>query len=932
MKRQRKSRAHGSRMKTSVHGANLSSNRWKRAAKTRRIERMDIPDYPENLSQDQFLWLQAAGSRESPALSLTDLQQSPCPLQTEWFQEACAQLKTESPRQAQQWLNAARGIKAVARSLDHLPLLAFAQTTCAQLARISAQWNDALQDASEAKLLAAATNDLFLQSECGLIEGAVYTETGRYSNALLSYQECMGLYEQLDDFRGIASCYYNMGLIHFRAGKIPESLALVDQARSLFKQIGHSRNIGICLMTQGNAHRHLGHWTESLNYYKQARKLFEELGDQRRIASCFLNAGNVYSDMNRLPEARSMYEKAMEVFEALGEQGRVGGCHLNLGLTYLQSQQAEETLRRCHLARPLFERLGDAMRIAECDLYEGLALAHMGRPQEAVALLSQAQTFFEQAGDDRQTALCLYHQGRLLRLEGKVVQAITLYEKALEAVEAIHDNSPHPEFAQSLTRALEGLGAALAGCLIEQNRLVDALQSAQRAKGAALRSAMLEERSHSFDSQLSEQESRQLEELRNDFASARQLLQQTPLQTPAHARSLADCQRSLAALSAYETLLRAKHSTALPSSQTKPASLQFETLPHSLSPQTGVLEILVDELQLCLLLVTVSGGKVHLRAERIAVQSSELRETVQRYLQSLAQNGTDTDLLARWLYRHLIEPIESSLSALKTLVLCPEPYLCSLPFGSLIDPNGEYLIQRMGVATAPSLSVWEACQQLSQQRDALSAPLVIALSHFEENEQSSARPLFTGARLRDLPHALQEAQSVAQILGSNTRFLSNDQATLNETRQHMRDASLIHFATHALIQETTPMMSALVISPNAQGEPELLYAREIGDMRLQAHLAVLSACSTLQGPLVVGEGLIGLAWAFLRAGCPATLATCWAAHDHAARLWVEAFYSAYTAGQSKAESARAACISLLQSEAYASPHYWANWILIGNDS
>jgi CHAT domain-containing protein len=144
-------------------------------------------------------------------------------------------------------------------------------------------------------------------------------------------------------------------------------------------------------------------------------------------------------------------------------------------------------------------------------------------------------------------------------------------------------------------------------------------------------------------------------------------------------------------------------------------------------------------------------------------------------------------------------------------------------------------------------------------------------------------------------------------------------------------SGVFHLATHAFANDAAPLRSALVFSPDKGEGFGLLYANDIYDLPLRADLAVLSACATARGQ-ATGEGLMGLAWAFLVAGCPSTIGTRWDADDAASEAWVTAFYTHYTTAKAtKAQSVRAACLHLLTTRKYAAPHNWANWTLIGSD-
>ena len=59
----------------------------------------------------------------------------------------------------------------------------------------------------------------------------------------------------------------------------------------------------------------------------------------------------------------------------------------------------------------------------------------------------------------------------------------------------------------------------------------------------------------------------------------------------------------------------------------------------------------------------------------------------------------------------------------------------------------------------------------------------------------------------------------------------------------------------------------------------MLHTYEIYNLELKGELAVLSACSTGDGKLQKGEGVISLARAFTYAGIPSVVMTLWDVED-----------------------------------------------------
>jgi CHAT domain-containing protein len=56
---------------------------------------------------------------------------------------------------------------------------------------------------------------------------------------------------------------------------------------------------------------------------------------------------------------------------------------------------------------------------------------------------------------------------------------------------------------------------------------------------------------------------------------------------------------------------------------------------------------------------------------------------------------------------------------------------------------------------------------------------------------------------------------------------------------------------------------------------------EIYNLKLNAELVMLSACSAALGKEIKGEGLAGLTWGFMYAGTPRVIASLWNVRDEA---------------------------------------------------
>ncbi len=224
--------------------------------------------------------------------------------------------------------------------------------------------------------------------------------------------------------------------------------------------------------------------------------------------------------------------------------------------------------------------------------------------------------------------------------------------------------------------------------------------------------------------------------------------------------------------------------------------------------------------------------------------------------------------LAGW----LLEPLAEAISAHHTVYIVPSGQLHLMAFQAL--PFGDSLLGRSHqISYLPSASTLQY----------LSRP------------QLPARPslLAVGNPTGDLAAATAEAAAVARLYGQPP--LLENQATEAAVRRRISGAQLLHLATHGRLSEEAPLASALAL---ANGEELNLY--EIMGMRLQAELAVLSACDTGRGVATSGDDVLGLTRGILAAGAKGAVVSLWEVDDLSTSLLMLRFYEALQSGAAPA--------------------------------
>jgi tetratricopeptide (TPR) repeat protein len=142
-------------------------------------------------------------------------------------------------------------------------------------------------------------------------------------------------------------------------------------------------------------------------------------------------------------------------------------------------------------------------------------------------------------------------------------------------------------------------------------------------------------------------------------------------------------------------------------------------------------------------------------------------------------------------------------------------------------------------------------------------------------------------------------------------------------KSHPERFAIIHFAAHGNAVTDNPLDSSIILS----GTPShyKLYARDVDKIQLNARLVTVSACRSAGSRSYRGEGPVGLAWAFLRAGAGQVVAGLWPVTDEPGAIIMDKFYAGLKQGQTPAAALREAKLALISSAAIyrEKPYYWA---------
>ena len=182
----------------------------------------------------------------------------------------------------------------------------------------------------------------------------------------------------------------------------------------------------------------------------------------------------------------------------------------------------------------------------------------------------------------------------------------------------------------------------------------------------------------------------------------------------------------------------------------------------------------------------------------------------------------------------------------------------------------------------------------------------------------------TGDELYSLNCNEAEIESINKLFGG--QIFTDLAASKDNFEKRAFDYQILHLATHACLDDENPMFNKIWLADDYVSNNDLY------NLKLNADLAVLSACNTGSGQLVKGEGVQSLARGFLHAGCPSLVTSLWSVDDCATSDIMVRFYEYLKDGKSKNKALQSAKLDYLKEadKLHQHPYYWGAFIQIGN--
>jgi CHAT domain-containing protein/tetratricopeptide (TPR) repeat protein len=288
----------------------------------------------------------------------------------------------------------------------------------------------------------------------------------------------------------------------------------------------------------------------------------------------------------------------------------------------------------------------------------------------------------------------------------------------------------------------------------------------------------------------------------------------------------------------------------------------------------------------------------------------DIEPLILRFLRHCSTPNSDLQVLeseSSRLYKILIAPLEANLRGSTALQIETDGVLDRVPFDLLHEVHGEYLADRFNLTFSPGLAYNLAAARESLSHE--SSALIVAVGNAQ------------GSDLPALPEAAQEGIDMASQF-RHVKLMVEGRVTREQLLRNLSDASLFHFAGHAV---ANAMTVGLVL-----GQDSIFDAQGLATVDLhKLQLAVLSGCDTANGGDGAFTDVNSLARTFIGARVPSVLASRWRVDSDATRQLMHLFYASLLSGKTPTSALRAATTVLRNKSGYQNPYYWGSFAVFG---
>ncbi len=773
--------------------------------------------------------------------------------------------------------------------------------------------------------------------------GWYYYGIGDYERAITFFQKALNLYLKINgkNFPKVAQGYNNIAGCYESKGEYDKAMSYYQKALKIRKSTG-GFGLAQTLNDLGWLHGRKQNFEKQLINYKQAKNLFIKLlgTNHPHIGRCYNNIGEAYKNLGDDLQALYYFKKGLAIKQkAFGEKHPdISKSYLSIGNFYAANKKWEKALASYQEAL-----LASIYAFQDTNVFVLPPLENTASKIVLLDILKAKAQAFNQVyyfqGNQKKNLIAAFENFQLalrlidlLRFEfvakasksELLAKSTTLYDGAIQSAYQLYQITQAKKYLDYAFTFAEKSKAFL---MLERMQDLDAKHFAGIPD-----SLLTKERELKIDITSYE---KTLFNARNKKDSGKIILSQN---------YLFDYRRQFDSLiSQLEKNYPIYHQLKYDSRVASVKDIQ-----ENIEVNTTFIEYFMGDSSLYIFVIAKNDFKMHeyKHVDKLNEQVKIFRQMLIKpplYKKFNKTNWQRYHKIAFNIFQGILSKPLNDLNNLPNhLIIVPDGILHYLPFETLLSEasskapsykNLHYLIKQYQFSYSYSGTFLLKNNKRATNIDKINclafAPAYPGMPN--EFANRGRKGILRGEELVNLPGAQMEVKAISQYFEGE--YFLGKIASEKQFKQKSSNYAILHLSMHGDDNDEYPLYSRLFFANTKDSnEDDTLYTYELYNMRLNANLAVLSACQTGSGKLVRGEGVMSLARGFMYAGCKSVIQTLWKSHDWASAKLMNSFYANLSDNQDIDEALRNSKIEYLNnaSELEAHPFFWSAYVLSGN--
>ncbi|XP_074608622.1 tetratricopeptide repeat protein 28-like [Acropora palmata] len=754
--------------------------------------------------------------------------------------------------------------------------------------------------------------------------GNAFQSLGDFRKAIEHHEKCLEIAKEVSDRVGEGCAYGNLGNAYQSLGDFRKAIEHHEKHLEIAKEVGHRVGEGNAYGGLGNDYHSLGDFRKAIKYHEKRLEIAIEVGHRVGEGCAYGNLGNAYQSLGDFRKAIKYHEKDLEIAIEVGNRVGEEGAYGNLGNAYQSLGDFRKAIEYHEKCLEIAIEVGD--RVGEGNASGGLGNAYqsLGDFRKAIKYHEKRLEIAIEVGHRVGEGSAYGNLGNAFQSLGDFRKAIEYHEKHLEIAIEVGNRVGEGMSHHNIGHGYFSLGQFE----IALDKFVSAVEAFN-----TLRSLLKSEDDWKIN----------FRELHDNsyYAIWRLLLRIGKIDEALFAADQGRAQT-------LSDNLGIQYKLALPSSDvTFDSKERISRFSTELS--IPIIFLATEELAINIWFLR-RGKEIAFRKQTLEASitgKEPIRVLLGAILEKIRRGNTAETCEDRTFGRELYNEFPSSREVCGEEVGNPpllpsnnafKPFYDAVigPIEDLLGPEDDELvivsdgalcfipwaavIESIRIRIVPSLKSYQLISSVPKGYHKKTGALLVGNPCLEQLKNP----------LHALPCAQKEVEMIAAIL-KNTPLVGK-QATKAEVMKRMSSVGLIHIAAHG--DEVT---GQIALSPNPgwtqfpKEEDYILKMSDVQAANLRARLVVLSCCHSGRGRILKGEGVVGIARAFLAAGARSVLVALWAIDDEATMEFMKRFYQHLKEGKTASAAVHQSMKSLRESEEFSEMWDWAPFQLIGDD-